>query len=170
MVETPPSSPSAVSRRIIGLTLPVFITLCVVILLVVIVVFYLASLRWTGLHPSPVADAILGIVIIDGPVPIVIDALAFVGVVLLLVRRPTGRRILTAVLSVAAGGILGWGIFLISSATEAFGLQLHWVVGAWTPSDRQLLAREPASAGRQRGRHAHRRSRRCSRCQRGFRA
>jgi enterochelin esterase-like enzyme/uncharacterized membrane protein len=118
-------------RRILGFPRAIFVLLCVAVAVIVAVAIFLSSLQWTGPHVSPVANAILGIVIIDGPVPTVVYSLAVVGVLFLLFRRPTRRRVFFAVLALAGGGVVGLAIFLISSGTEAFGLQLHWVIGAW---------------------------------------
>lgn len=103
-----------------------------IVVLVVGAVVYLATLRWQPPNASPVATAILGTVIIGGPIPIVLNALALVGVAWLLFRRPTKRWVLTATIAVVAGAVIALIVFWVSTATNAFGLTLSNVIGAWT--------------------------------------
>src|ERR1019366_3474598 len=93
---------------------------------------YLASLSWRGSHASPVASAILRTAIIGGPIPIVLNTLAVVGVMFLVARRPTRRRLLVGGIAVVAGAIVALAVFWISTETNAFGLTLSNVIGAWT--------------------------------------
>jgi dienelactone hydrolase len=102
------------------------------VLVAIAIVIYLATLNWQQPHASPVAAAILRTVIIGGPLPIVLNTLAFAGVVFLLVRRPTKRRIAAAAVAVGVGAIVALVVFWVSTATNAFGLTLSNVIGAWT--------------------------------------
>ncbi len=104
----------------------------VVVVIVAAVVVYLATLRWLPPHASPVATAILNTVIIGGPIPVVLNVLAVIGVAFLLVRRPTRRRVLAAGIAIVGGTIIALVVFWVSTATNAFGLTLSNVIGAWT--------------------------------------
>ena len=49
----------------------------------------------------------------------------------LLIRRVTPRWLLTAVIGIGAGAIIGVGAFLIANALNAFGSPLPLEVGLW---------------------------------------
>ena len=76
-------------------------------------------------------DALWQLPVISGPVPWIVYAIAIASVVVLLARKPTLRWVLTAVIGIAAGGILGLGIYLIANAVNAFGNPLPLEVGLW---------------------------------------
>ncbi|MFE5408626.1 hypothetical protein [Microbacterium sp. NPDC056569] len=59
--------------------------------------------------------------IIDGPVPWIVYGLAVAFFLVLLIRRPTGRWVLTALLALLAGALVGLGVGLLIDATDAFG-------------------------------------------------
>jgi poly(3-hydroxybutyrate) depolymerase len=128
MVEVPPSG----RARILGMSRAFFVTLLVIVVVVFAVTIVLANQQWTGVHLSPIAESILSTIIVNGPVPVIVYGLTFVGLVFLLVRRPTRRRVLTALVALAGGGLVGLALFLIISITQVFGLELHWVIGFWT--------------------------------------
>jgi poly(3-hydroxybutyrate) depolymerase len=127
MVETPPSG----QQRLLGMTRAFFVTLCLTIAVVIAAVGVLVSQQWTGEHVSPLAQVILSVVIVNGPVPIIVYALTLIGLLFLLARRPTRRRVLTAILALVGGAIIGESIFLVTSGSQIFGLELHWVIGFW---------------------------------------
>ena len=112
--------------------LPLGLVVAGVLLVVIIAcVAYLSGLEWRGSHPSPVATWILRIVIIGGPIPIVLNVLSFLCVVFLLVRRPTKRRVIVAMITVLTSALIALIVFWVSTATNAFGLTLSNVIGAW---------------------------------------
>ncbi|GAA1956665.1 alpha/beta hydrolase-fold protein [Agromyces allii] len=74
---------------------------------------------------------ILALPIIDGPVPWVVYAIAIAFVLVLLIRRPTGRWVITALLGILIGGALGLGIFLLANALDLVDSQLPVEVGYW---------------------------------------
>ena len=76
-------------------------------------------------------DALWQLPVISGPVPWIVYAIAIALVVVLLARKPTLRWVLTAVIGIAAGAILGLGIYLIANALNAFGNPLPLEVGLW---------------------------------------
>lgn len=119
------------SQRLRAALSPPVIVVGAIALLIVVIVAYLTTLSWRGPHASPVATAILRTVIIGGPVPIVINILSAIGVVFLLARRPTKRRLLVGGIAVATGAIVALTVFWVSTATNAFGLTLSNVIGAW---------------------------------------
>lgn len=112
-------------------SVPGVVTLGVMVL-VIAGVAYLASLSWNGSKASPVATAILRTVIIGGPVPIILNTLAALGVLAVIARRPTRRRLIVGAIAAGTGAIVALAVFWISTATNAFGLTLSNVIGAWT--------------------------------------
>src|SRR5215207_9890356 len=76
-------------------------------------------------------DALWQLPVIAGPVPWVVYGIAIALVVTLLIRPLTPRWLLTAVIGIAGGGILGMGIYLIGNALDAFGSPLPLEVGLW---------------------------------------
>jgi poly(3-hydroxybutyrate) depolymerase len=68
-----------------------------------------------------VSDAFWGIEIIDGPLVYVFLALGAAALVYLLVRPPTVRWALTALIGILAGAVLGAGLVLITDALGSFG-------------------------------------------------
>jgi poly(3-hydroxybutyrate) depolymerase len=103
-----------------------------ILVVVAAVILWLSTLRWLPPHASPIATAILGTVIIGGPIPIVLNTLAVIGVLFLLLRRPTRRRVSIGLLAVSLGTFIALIVFWVSTATNAFGLTLSNVIGAWT--------------------------------------
>jgi dienelactone hydrolase len=109
-----------------------FILTAAIIVLVVAIGAYLATLSWNGVSASPVAGFILKTVIIGGPVPLILNTLAVVGVLFLLVRRPTRRRLIAGGIAAVGAAIIALVVFWVSTATNAFGITLSNVIGAWT--------------------------------------
>lgn len=72
--------------------------------------------------------------IIDGPLPLVIWGLTIVGVVLLLIRRPTPAWLWRVIGALALG--IGGGVALVlwANATDAFGGQLPFACTFWVPA------------------------------------
>jgi len=126
---TPDTPQSRWARR--WMSVPGVVTLAIVVI-VIASVAYLSSLSWGGPNPSPVATAILRTVIIGGPVPIILNALAALGFLFVIIRRPTRRRLIVAGIAAGAGALVALAVFWISTATNAFGLTLSNVIGAWT--------------------------------------
>lgn len=62
--------------------------------------------------------------IIDGPAPWVVYGLAIAIVLVLLIRKPTVRWVLTAGIGILSGAALATIVFLVSDATNAFGDRL----------------------------------------------
>lgn len=75
--------------------------------------------------------------IIDGPVPWIVYGVAIAFFLVLLIRRPTIRWVLTALLALLVGALLGLGIGLLIDATDAFGSDplptpvLWWAAGTF---------------------------------------
>lgn len=75
--------------------------------------------------------------IIDGPVPWIVYGVAIAFFLVLLIRRPTTRWVLTALLALLGGALLGLGIGLLIDATDAFGSDplptpvLWWAAGTF---------------------------------------
>src|SRR5918995_3538495 len=76
-------------------------------------------------------DAVWQLPVIAGPLPWVVYGISIVLLAILLIRPITPRWLLTAVIGIAAGGILGVGIYLIAKALNAFGSPLPLEVGLW---------------------------------------
>jgi pimeloyl-ACP methyl ester carboxylesterase len=72
-----------------------------------------------------------GIAIIDGPLPWVVYAIALALFLVLLIREPTRRRVLTALLALLIGALVGLGIGLLADATDVFGDALPTPVLWW---------------------------------------
>lgn len=72
--------------------------------------------------------------VIDGPLPLIVWGLTVVGVVVLLIRRPTPAWLWRIVLALAAG--IGGGVALVlwANATNAFGGQLPFACSFWVPA------------------------------------
>ncbi|ANJ28599.1 alpha/beta hydrolase-fold protein [Agromyces aureus] len=75
---------------------------------------------------------ILALPIIEGPVPWIVYAIAIAFVLVLLIRRPTGRWVGTAMLGIVVGGAIGLGVFLIANLLDLVGSQLPVEVCYWT--------------------------------------
>jgi len=69
--------------------------------------------------------------IIDGPVPWIVYSIAVAFFLVLLVRRPTTRWVLTALLALLVGALVGLGIGLLADATNVFGDALPTPVLWW---------------------------------------
>lgn len=79
---------------------------------------------------------IYAIQIIDGPVPWLVFGLSTAGALYLLFRTPTLRWILTALLGILGGAVLGIGFFALANAMNFFGSPLPkpialWAIGAF---------------------------------------
>lgn len=72
-----------------------------------------------------------GIPIIAGPVPWVVYAIALALFLVLLIRKPTRRWVLTALLALLIGALVGLGIGLLTDATDVFGDALPTPVLWW---------------------------------------
>jgi dienelactone hydrolase len=72
-----------------------------------------------------------GIAIIDGPLPWVVYAIALALFLVLLIREPTRRWVLTALLALLIGALVGLGIGLLADATDVFGDALPTPVLWW---------------------------------------
>ena len=59
--------------------------------------------------------------IIDGPVPWIVYTVALAFFLVLLIRTPTTRWVLTALLALLVGALVGLGIGLLIDATDLFG-------------------------------------------------
>ncbi|HKP07657.1 MAG TPA: alpha/beta fold hydrolase [Microbacterium sp.] len=75
--------------------------------------------------------------IIDGPLPWIVYSVAAAFFVVLLIRRPTTRWVLTALLALLVGALVGLGVGLLIDATDAFGSDplptpvLWWAAGTF---------------------------------------
>lgn len=76
-------------------------------------------------------DALWQLPVISGPVPWITYAIAIALALVLLIRRVTPRWLLTAVIGIGSGAIIGVGLFLIANALNAFGSPLPLEVGLW---------------------------------------
>jgi enterochelin esterase-like enzyme len=76
-------------------------------------------------------DALWQLPVISGPVPWIVYGVAIVLVLILLIRPVTPRWLLTAVIGIGAGGVVGVGAYLLANATGAFGSPLPLEVGLW---------------------------------------
>ncbi|MFF2371941.1 alpha/beta hydrolase-fold protein [Agromyces sp. NPDC058110] len=76
-------------------------------------------------------NAILGLQIIGGPLPWIVYAVAIGLVLVLLLRPPTGRWVLTALLGIVIGGALGVGLYAVVNALDLVGSQLPVEVCFW---------------------------------------
>jgi enterochelin esterase-like enzyme len=74
---------------------------------------------------------LLGLDVIDGPLPYIVWGLTVVCILLLLVRRPTGRWLLRLVLGVVIGALIGVATVFIANTTNAFGTALPVPVAWW---------------------------------------
>jgi poly(3-hydroxybutyrate) depolymerase len=92
---------------------------------------YLATLRWTGPHPSPLAQAILRIQIIGGGVQVLVYVLAALSVVFLLARHLTRRRIIVGAAAIVGGAAVAGVVLLIVGITNVFGVALSVTTSAW---------------------------------------
>ncbi|MFE1663741.1 alpha/beta hydrolase-fold protein [Microbacterium sp. P02] len=76
-------------------------------------------------------DALWQLPVIEGPVPSIVYAVGIVLVAVLLFRRVTPRWLLTAVLGIGLGALVGFGIFFLANVSGAFGDALPPEVGVW---------------------------------------
>jgi poly(3-hydroxybutyrate) depolymerase len=76
-------------------------------------------------------DALWQLPVISGPVPWIVYAIAIALFLILLLRRPKLRWVLTAIIGIAAGAIIGLGVYLLANALNAFGSPLPLEVGLW---------------------------------------
>ncbi|MGG7466575.1 alpha/beta hydrolase [Plantibacter sp. YIM 135347] len=74
---------------------------------------------------------IFAIQIIDGPVPWIVFGVAGVAVLYLLVRTPTPRWVLTALLGILGGAVLGISFFALANALNLFGSPLPKPIALW---------------------------------------
>ncbi|MDQ4212569.1 alpha/beta hydrolase [Microbacterium sp. ASV81] len=72
--------------------------------------------------------------VIDGPLPYTVWGLTIVGVVALLIRRPTPAWLWRVVIAIAVGAGAGLATIGISNATDAFGVQLPDACWYWVPA------------------------------------
>lgn len=75
--------------------------------------------------------SLLDIPIVDGPVPWIVYGVAVALAVILLIRTPTARWMLTAAIGVLGGAVIAAAIYLIANATDAFGSALPLEVCFW---------------------------------------
>lgn len=83
----------------------------------------------------PMPSWLLQIDVIDGPVPIAIWVLTAAGIVALLVRPPTPRWLLRALVGVLAGALVGVALVTVIDVTQMFGGTMPhgtiwWVAGS----------------------------------------
>jgi pimeloyl-ACP methyl ester carboxylesterase len=72
--------------------------------------------------------------VIDGPVPFAIWGLTAVGIIVLLIRRPTPAWLWRIVIALALGIGLGAGLVLWINGSKLFGAALPFAVGFWAPA------------------------------------
>jgi enterochelin esterase-like enzyme len=73
----------------------------------------------------------LSIRIVDGPVLPVCLALSAVAALYLLIRRPTARWVLTALIGILGGAVVAIGLYALLNALDAFGTPLPHPVAFW---------------------------------------
>jgi enterochelin esterase-like enzyme len=73
-----------------------------------------------------------GIRIIDGPVLPTLLVVSAVFVLYLLIRKPTLRWVLSALIGILGGAVIAVGIYALVNATDAFGQPLPHEVAFWT--------------------------------------
>ena len=76
-------------------------------------------------------NALLSLNVIDGPAYWIVLGVAAVLALYLLIRKPTVRWVVTALLGIIVGVAIALGIFLASNATNAFGAPLPLFVAWW---------------------------------------
>lgn len=76
-------------------------------------------------------DAVLSLPIIDSPAMWIVYAVAVAFVIALLVRRPTVRWVVRALLGIVVGALVGAGALVVVNATNAFGTPVPAGVGVW---------------------------------------
>lgn len=76
-------------------------------------------------------DALWQLPVISGPVPWIVYGIAIALLLVLLIRPITPRWLLTAVIGIGGGGVIGVGAYLIANGTNAFGSPLPLEVGLW---------------------------------------
>jgi enterochelin esterase-like enzyme len=91
----------------------------------------LAAQNWTGPHISPLADVLLRVNIVSGLVPIVVDLLAAAGLIAVVARRPTRRRVISASIGAVTGAAVGLGLAWYLSASNVFGVALDATTTGW---------------------------------------
>jgi poly(3-hydroxybutyrate) depolymerase len=89
------------------------------------------TVNWTGTHRSSFALEVLRTQIIGGAAQLIVYALAAVGVVFLLVRRPSRRRVIVAGAAIVGGALLGWIVLAVVAATNVLGVALSVTTSAW---------------------------------------
>jgi poly(3-hydroxybutyrate) depolymerase len=97
---------------------------------VVAFVVVLSLQRWTGSSTNPLVHALLRINIVSGGVPIAAYTLAGGALLLLLLRRPSRRWIITSVIALAVGALVAVLVLWYVAATDAFGVQLSAATSA----------------------------------------
>jgi hypothetical protein len=95
-------------------------------------VLYLVTLTWVGPHQSAAALVILRIQIIGGIVPVIVDLLAGLAVLFLVIRRPTRRRVVVAVIGAVSGAVFAVIVVWILDATNALSVPLGTAASAWS--------------------------------------
>jgi poly(3-hydroxybutyrate) depolymerase len=99
--------------------------------LFVVLIVFLASLQWSGPHASAIATDVLRLQILAGPLPVIIDTLAVAGLLFLLFRRPTRRRVLVAALAVIAGAAVALLILWWVGVSNTFGVYIGKTISLW---------------------------------------
>ncbi|MCU1414776.1 MAG: prolyl oligopeptidase family serine peptidase, partial [Microbacteriaceae bacterium] len=95
-------------------------------------VLYFVTLTWVGPHQSAAALVILRIQIIGGIVPVIVDLLAGLAVLFLVIRRPTRRRVVVAVIGAVSGAVFAVIVVWILDATNALSVPLGTAASAWS--------------------------------------
>ena len=104
------------------------------IVLALVAAIVLALQVWTGSHTSPLARAVLGLDLVSGLVPVIAyaaGAIAVVALAALLARGATRRRLIFALVTIAAGGLVGGAMAWWLSASNAFGVALDLTTTLW---------------------------------------
>jgi enterochelin esterase-like enzyme len=91
----------------------------------------LVSQTWTGAHVSPLARTVLRLDLVSGLVPVVGYLLAAGALVAVAARKPTRRRVVSAVIGAVVGAVVAVGLVWYLSASNAFGVGLDLTTTAW---------------------------------------
>jgi poly(3-hydroxybutyrate) depolymerase len=122
--------PSAPTRRTpfspVRLAAAVFAVVLVAAFVIVVVVAV------PGEDPQGPVRAILQAEIVDGPVPIVLWALAALAVVVIVARRWHRRALVTALIAAAGAAVLSVVLLLLADAQDWFGVVLDAGTWAWS--------------------------------------